>query len=1097
MPGQSISKSGSVRASAVGFTTAALILLSIWAPSAARASGCENTFTNKEGGSWFTAANWSKKALPTSSEEVCITEPGTYSVTQTQTSGTVTVKALTIGAASGKQTLVEGSSSSVNAILTTTAGITIGTNGALTLTNGDGSANSATVVGPVLNAGTITTEVAVGGARTLQGNLTNTGTLQINTNTAFSGEGDALTNEGAIKLAEAKQLTASNKTSITNGAGGSILATGTGDVFMTGVGTKFVEGAGTTSGTLPVFVDDGALEYTGSGASTIAARGTDSLAGNLSAGQKLVIQSTCSENATATAAAGYSNGGAIALTNGDGCANNATLATSSGTLANSGSISVEHEHGGARTLQGNLTNTGTLAFNQSTAYNAAAAALLNEGAITVAEGVQVSVSNSGSVSNGTGGSIVSTGDGDVSMGSGTSFTEAAGTTSGTQPVIVDDAALTYTGAGESLIRLRGTSTLSGTSSTGQSLSIESTCGENASITASPSFANGGAITLTNGDGCGNNATLVGPVSNTGSITSQPEHGGTRNLQGSFTNTGTIQINTNSTFNGSKGLLTNEGAIDVAEGKQLAVSNSSSVTNTTGGSINGTGSGNVFLTGGTLTQGAGTTSGTLPVFVDDGTLDYSGSGASTIALRGTDSLLGNLVAGQNLMIQSTCGENAVVTASAPYNNGGAITLTNGDGCANNETLATSGATLTNSGSITTEPAVGGARTLQGNLTNTGTLQINRNTSYNTATTLLNNGAINIASGVALSVTGGATVTNEAGTIAGTGNGALTQVEGTFNQGAGTTSGTLPVILDRVALHYTGVGVGPIALRGASTLSGNLSAGQVLSIQSTCSENAVVTAAAGIGNSGTIALTNGDGCGNNDTLALPSKAALTNKKTGTIAAERPIGGNRTIEAIVKNEGLLSLSAGQALKLTGTFTQTGLGTFQTAISGSSTFGSLAVTSTAKLAGALVVIENAPFVGKAGETFAVLSSSARSGTFSDLDGVITSTPGRYYSPTYTATGVTLVDTQATLTATPTEGAAGSKVTLKGAGFFAKDKVKLTFTDAKKTKTTFATATASETGELSEEVTLSSKAHAGLGTFTATSGTVTGLVVTTPFTVN
>ncbi len=114
----------------------------------------------------------------------------------------MSVKSLTIGGTSGTQTLAVGSSCSVNAVLTTTAGISNGAQGAITLTNGDGCGDSVTVIGPITNAGTITSEPAHGGARSLQGNLTNTGTLAINANTAFNGTSTLLTNEGAIDVAE-------------------------------------------------------------------------------------------------------------------------------------------------------------------------------------------------------------------------------------------------------------------------------------------------------------------------------------------------------------------------------------------------------------------------------------------------------------------------------------------------------------------------------------------------------------------------------------------------------------------------------------------------------------------------------------------------------------------------------------------------------------------------------------------------------------------------------------------------------------------------------------------------------------------------------
>jgi hypothetical protein len=486
-----------------------------------------------------------------------------------------------------------------------------------------------------------------------------------------------------------------------------------------------------------------------------------------------------------------------------------------------------------------------------------------------------------------------------------------------------------------------------------------------------------------------------------------------------------------------------------------------------------------------------------VVLDDAALTYTGSGSSLIAEHGeSGTLSGNLSAGQSLVLQSTCAEHVRVSLAASFANAGSITLTNGDGCGDNATLVQSSGTLSNSGTITSEPAVGGLRTLQGNITNTGKLVINKNTVYSGAGTILNEGAITIASGVSLSAAEAPMISNEAGgLITGTGTGTLFQRGGTFTEGAGATAGSTPVIVDDGALHYTGAGAGTIALRGEGSVSGTISAGQVLSIQSSCTEHARTTAAGSFSSSGTIDLTNGDGCGNNATLVLGAKKTLTNKETGTINAERPAGGARTIEGDVKNEGLVSISAGQTLKLTGTFTQTAKGTFKTAIASSSSFGAMAVTGAAKLAGALAVVEVESFVGTAGETFAILSGAPRTGTFSDLDGVVTSDPSRYYRPTYSGTGVALIDTVATLTATPTEGAAGSKVTLKGTGFFPADKIKATFLDGK-AKTSFTTVTASGTGEFSVEVTLSSKDAKGVGTFSAPSGTVTGLVATTPFTV-
>jgi hypothetical protein len=753
------------RARVVLAAIAAIVCVAALAPSQAHASGCENSWSNNKGGSWLTAENWSKKSVPTSSEEVCITENGTYTVELN--GAVVTVKGLTIGGSSGTQTLSVGSTCSVNTVLTT-SGLVIGAQGALSMTNADGCADNVTLVGPVSNAGTITTVKANGGQRNLQGNLTNKGTIAINgTTPAFNGSKALLTNEGTINLAEATQLSVSNSGSVTNAAGGKIVGTGSGDLVM-GSGTTFTQGAGTTSGTQPVFVDDGTLNYTGSGASVIRVRGTDTLSGNLVSGQSLMLESTCGENQSTTAAGSFSNAGSIILNNGDGCADNVTLALTEGTLTNTGTITTELAHGGQRNLLASLTNKGTLAINATTTYSAKSAVLLNEGAINLTEATQLSVSNSGSVTNATGGKIVGTGSGELFMGSGTTFTQGAGTTSGTQPVFVDDGALAYSGSGTSVIRLRGTDTLSGNLVSGQSLMLEGTCGENQSTTAAGSFSNAGSIILNNGDGCADNVTLAlteGTLTNTGTITTELLHGGQRNLLGGLTNKGTLALNASTTYSAKSAVLLNEGAINLATGVTLSVSGGANVTNAAG-TIAATGTGVLSELGGTFTQGAGASTGSQPTVVDDATLQYTGSGSSAIALRGTSTLSGTIAAGQALSLQSTCSENTTVSGGA-FLNSGTITLTNGDGCGDNVTLSLGGGTLQNKGTLNVEEPHGGSRTIEGSILSEHTVAVGASATLKVTGTYTQSGKHSIFKTTiagssafgALSASGAASITGE--------------------------------------------------------------------------------------------------------------------------------------------------------------------------------------------------------------------------------------------------------------------------------------------------------------------------------------------------
>jgi hypothetical protein len=1008
---------------AAGLALAAFLALAAWSPTA-RASGCTNTFKNTAGGSWFTAGNWSKEKVPSSTEEVCITEPGTYAVEMAQ-GPTVTVKTLTVGGASGTQTLAVESTSAANANLTTSEGLAIGAHGVVTMTNSaDGDQNNVTLAGPITNAGTLASEKGngAGGTRSIEGNFTNKGTFTVNKNTEFDGAADTLTNEGAINLAEAITLKVSDKSGVINGTGGKIAATGSADVVVMGEKTSFAEGAGTTSGTLPVIVDASALKYEGAGASVIAIRGASTLAGNLSSGQSLQIQSTSGENAHVTAAKSFSSAGSIALTNAaDGDQNNAMLTIAKGeTLTNSGTLASEFGNGagGTRSIEGSVTNTGTFAVNKTTEYNGEEGKLTNEGALEVATGFALNVTGKNKLVNGTGGKIAGAGSGEVSVhGKETSFTQGAGTITGTLAVIVDESQLQYEGSGAGLIAIRGTSTLAGNLSAGQSLQVQSTSGENAHVTAAASFSSAGTIALTNAaDGDQNNETLTvakgETLTNSGSLSSEVGNGagGTRTIEGNVANTGTLVVSKNTEYNGEGATLTNEGTLEVATERTLHVSNKGAVVNAGGGKIVAAGTGNVLVAsaGTSFTEDAGTITGNLPVIVDDSALIYTGSGAGPIVIRGTSTLAGNLSAAQSLLLQSTSGENARVTAGASLSNAGSITLTNAaDGDQNNQTLVIAkGATLTNSGTLSSEPGngSGGTRVIEGALTNSGTLAINKNTEYEGE--LLNEGKIALANGVALKASGvGTVVVNGAGAnIEGTGSGALSQHSGTFEEGAGKTTGTLPVVLDDLALKYTGNGASTIALRGTSTLSGPISTGQTLLLQSSSGENDNVSGAS-FTNSGKLVLQNAsDGDANNVTLELSGGAGtLTNAKGATLEAEHGNGGTRTIEGSVVGEGTLVASAN--LKVSGNFALEGKKPLmKITIAGASSFGALAIGGTATIGGELFLVQVKPFVPTVGEKFVILSSSKLTGTFTKLKkNKIKKAEAKVYTPVYSPTAVTL----------------------------------------------------------------------------------------------
>ena len=301
---------------------------------------------------------------------------------------------------------------------------------------------------------------------------------------------------------------------------------------------------------------------------------------------------------------------------------------------------------------------------------------------------------------------------------------------------------------------------------------------------------------------------------------------TLNIQGNtFTNDGTI-LSDPGTDSGSNarqlnGLFVNSGTISL--NADLTVYGSASqVTNATGGTITNNGGTNSLRmdTNTTFVQGAGTTSPSTaapsnpavvmdnPTFLTYPTVDYTGTGASTIVVHGGANLTGSLASGQNLVadgIAAGCGNETVVKAASDFSNAGAITL-NGVGCSG---LEFPGHTLTNTGTINAAATTSGVtRELKGSLANSGTLSLLGDTAFNGPSASLSQtaGTTTLGPGKFLDLTGsngtfelhggliqapGSTHANQSGV---TGN--LNNTGGNVAPGSTTTAGDMAVVG-----HYT--------------------------------------------------------------------------------------------------------------------------------------------------------------------------------------------------------------------------------------------------------------------------------------------------------
>lgn len=493
-----------------------------------------STSWNGGSGSFNEDANWTNGG-PSGSCDTFITAAGTYTVTMTAGAN---MKSLTLGGAGSSPTLVISAASPNTNLNATTTGIEIKAGAAVVLTcpplpggcnggatTGGSSLNSASA--PFTNQGTITVDTASGTGATIVGPLVNTGTVQIEQDTRMNN--GAVVNQGALSIADGKTLTSSGShcgdtsVSVKNDTGGLISAAGTGALSV----VNYEQGNGTTSGAVPVSLPCGSLKYTGSGASKVQATGGFALTGEIQANQSLTVLSQ-SNNTNAVLGADLVNKGSITLScfpavppapsgcNGGDPGSGVGFNVNGHKFTNAGALTVAAASGTGANIDANggtVTNTGTMQFDQRARLSGLAA---NKGALNISDGITVKASSSscGSgdpVKNEAGGSINATGSGTFEIF--TAYEQGDGTTSGAAPVTMNCGALKYVGAGTSTVQVNATSAMTGAPAGGQTLRIAGT------VNAPSTFTNAGTIALTGGTlNFGGTATNTGRLSGVGTVT---------------------------------------------------------------------------------------------------------------------------------------------------------------------------------------------------------------------------------------------------------------------------------------------------------------------------------------------------------------------------------------------------------------------------------------------------------------------------------------------------------------------------------------------------------------------------------------------------
>jgi hypothetical protein len=413
-------------------TLVTLIALAICA-SAAQAASCTDTWYGPGGGpgsgqtgDWGTATNWSSDVVPGTGDNVCITAPGTYTVTLTSedTNGGPTVNSLTLGAGSGAQTqeldvlgqdFYNGSHEATPfTALTLTSASTVTSTGELVIeatdtgvSNGGGPVGGSAqlIASSLTNAGLMVSEFD-GGPNTynpqLQGVLTNTatGTIDVASGTLDpTGNNEfELTNDGTMTVASGATLSAlagqfgSDRSDLTNN--GSVTNNGT----LVLNGSTWTQSGGSVSGNAVVMQSGTSLVDSVGAGSFLFDDQDASISGSIPAAQTVTVQGeaySCCGGGNGTSLALNAGGNTAPVTNngtiildapGSGSSSGGPAYLTNGTLDNNGTvISQDEDSTWHNDIQANINNSTTGKFDLAggTMYEEGST-LTNSGTVTVA-----------------------------------------------------------------------------------------------------------------------------------------------------------------------------------------------------------------------------------------------------------------------------------------------------------------------------------------------------------------------------------------------------------------------------------------------------------------------------------------------------------------------------------------------------------------------------------------------------------------------------------------------------------------------------------------------------------------------------------------
>ncbi len=394
-----------------------ILTLGALTASVASAQACD-TWKSAVSGPWGTASDWSSGEVPGNAEEVCITVPGTYTVTLEpfadggRTVGGGTVKSLTIGSPSGTgiqtldlagQSFVYGGEQQNGVSLGVSPGTaTINATGSLILDStalntqgfdpldGNEPGGNATFAGTLLNYGHLESQVQDSHFENdLESNLTNEpgGSVKVASGTLNENGSKPTTNDGLFTVGAAGVYLLKGGDTFTND--GSVINEGS--TSITGGGsTIWTQSGGSVSGNA-VAIQGGATLADSAGAGAFLMNVVEAdLTGTIPAGQTVTMQGGDTYGGTGLSLKNdqlVNDGTLVIDSSGSGEANGNAPVIAEGSIQNNGKILAQMEDPSSWPIQDyvvlNNGPAGTFEVQGGRLQQYGATPTTNEGLVTV------------------------------------------------------------------------------------------------------------------------------------------------------------------------------------------------------------------------------------------------------------------------------------------------------------------------------------------------------------------------------------------------------------------------------------------------------------------------------------------------------------------------------------------------------------------------------------------------------------------------------------------------------------------------------------------------------------------------------------------